>query len=455
MSGHDFFSDALVRAAAPHGAWVAEQLDAFNAFMPIGEWRVNLDERVYRQSGREIEVSVLGSFSTGDDTWLWGWANPSWRDPAVASAAAALRAIGDRDGIPEFRRELVDLSRFADPRMAAETLAYAAMGLLGSAGYIGVTANPTGRLYMLTDDRRIPRARPDAITLPRVLITGAGFLPVPAEDVVRGYLAHHGLPCRRTENPQGTALGAELADGDIVAIDIDPQGRITRVGVTAAPRTVPSRAWWRAAGAGLVRVLEQDGTFTAFVAANPYRDHDLDERVLYCGTFDIRVRVLGALDASGTHWTWDADTRAHLTEHPALANAPEAAAAIDLSGCAAPDAAARLLSHGAAGLLGGGCCVDLLDEHGTVFVTVDDPRVPPATTATAAAEALRGAADVVAALVAEPKRAEVVTALAEDFLGTRGRVERDEVSGEVVLRVAELTVRVGTSGAVRVDASAA
>ncbi|NUU25981.1 MAG: hypothetical protein HOV68_31460, partial [Streptomycetaceae bacterium] len=104
MTGNDFFSDAFVRAAAPLGAWVGEQLDTFNAYMPMGEWNVNLLDRKYRQSGRELTVSVLGSYALEDQTWLWGWANqsPSWKDSGVTAAAEAIRAIGERDGIPEF-----------------------------------------------------------------------------------------------------------------------------------------------------------------------------------------------------------------------------------------------------------------------------------------------------------------------------------------------------------------
>ncbi|HSA50658.1 MAG TPA: hypothetical protein VLH10_11195, partial [Yinghuangia sp.] len=299
-----------------------------------------------------------------------------------------------------------------------------------------------------------PRAHPDAITLPRVLMTGAGFLPVSAETVVTGYLAHHGLACLRTGTPQGATLSAELADGDTVTVDIDTHDRIARVGVTAAPRTVPSRAWWLAAGAGLAQVLEQDGEFTAFIEANPYSNHDLAAKVLHCGSFGIRIRVLGSLDASGTRWVWDPDTHAHLSRLPALANAPETGPEIDLSACPDPTAAVKLLSHGAAGLLAGGCCVDLPDDDGrAVYVTVDDPRVPRATAATAMAEALRGAAEVVTALVSEPQRAAVITRLTEEYLAAHGSATREDTAEGTVFRAEKLTVTVDGSGATRVDAN--
>ncbi|WP_436771654.1 DUF6882 domain-containing protein [Yinghuangia sp. YIM S09857] len=440
-TGHDFFSDAFVRAAGPHGAWVGEQLEAFNAFMPMGEWSVNLNDRVYRQSGREVAVSVLGSFSTGDDSWLWGWANPSWGDPEVTSAARALRAIGERDGIPEFTTDLVHLSGFADPRMAAETIAFAAMGLLGSDGYIGVTANATGRLYMVVDDKQVPRAKPDAITLPRMLVTGAGFLPVPHEAVVAGYFTHHGLATRRV----GDGVQATLDSGDPVHVDFDEHGRISQVRVSAAPRSVPSGAWWHVAGPGVAQALEQDGEFTGFITEFPYEGHDLTRRVLTCGPHEVRVRVLGTVDPASNRWTWDADTHARLSALPGLAQAPEAEREVDLSACEDTDAVLTLLSHGAAGLLGGGCVVDFADERGhNAYVCVDDPVVPRATSPDAVAQAVRGASEVAARLLPAPRRTAVATALTESYLSARGTVTRRDTPEATALesQVANATVKV-------------
>lgn len=438
MTGNDFFSDVFVRAVAPHGAWVCEQLEAFNAYLPMGDWTVNLTERIFRQSGREVSVSVLGSFATDDNSWLWGWANPQWAGSPAVAAADAVRAAGDRDGIPEFTTQMVDLSGFADPRMAAETLALGAMALLGARGYIGVSANATGRLYMVVadDDKLVPQAEPDAITLPRMLMTGAGLLPGPHEPVVAGYFAHHGLEYERTAD----AIQAHLAGGDAVTVEFDDLGRIGKVGVSATSRSVPSGAWWHVAGPGVAQALEQDAAFTDFLNQFPYQGHDLTASTVRCGQHDIRVRVLGSTDAARTRWTWNSDTHALLTARPGLGQAPEAAADVDLGGCPDVAAALTLISHGAAGLLGGGCCVDLPGDGGaTVYVCVDDPQVPRAASASAVAEAVRGAADVVARLVAEPQRAVITTALTERYLTERagavsveGQTLRAEVDGQAL-----------------------
>ena len=45
--------------AEPHAAWGMRQIEEFNEFLPIGPWTVNLDERRYRQSGRELRIFRL------------------------------------------------------------------------------------------------------------------------------------------------------------------------------------------------------------------------------------------------------------------------------------------------------------------------------------------------------------------------------------------------------------
>lgn len=221
------FSDAFLRMTERHAAWGAQQLEVFNEYMPAGPWTADLDRRVYRQADRDLRISVLGSFDTTESSWLWGWANPGFGGTPVVGAADGIRRLGEAHGIPEFGVDLVDLSGFDDPRFAVETLAFGAMGALGAAGYIGVQASPEGRLYMVPDDPRVPRAVPDGITLPRVLLTGAGLLAgSSARAVVNGYFDHHGLT-RRQETAD--RIGAELSGGATAEVLFDDRGRIVSV----------------------------------------------------------------------------------------------------------------------------------------------------------------------------------------------------------------------------------
>lgn len=226
------FSDPFVRLTEQHAAWGAEQLERFNEFMPMGEWSADLDQCLYRQSGRELRISLLGTFDVNEQSWLWAWANPGFAGSPVVAAAEQLRDHGHAHGLPEFTEELVPLAMHDDPRRAAETLAFTAMGVLGATGYIGVQASADGRAYMVADDPQVPRAEPDAIALPRVLLTGAGLVGGSARRVVAGYFGHHDLPQRHAED----RLSAGLPDGGTIEVLFDDLDRIASVHVnTGAP----------------------------------------------------------------------------------------------------------------------------------------------------------------------------------------------------------------------------
>ena len=215
--------------AEPHAAWGMRQVEEFNEFLPAGPWNVNLDERVFRQSGRELRISVLGSYDTAEASWLWGWANPGFGRLPVVAAAEALRGFGQEHGIPEFAEEMVDLSGFPDPRYAAEMLAFGAMGVLRADGYIGVQANETGRLYMVPDDPQVPVAGPDPIALPRLLTTGGQFFGRSPFEMVAGYFHHFGLSWWQGD---GTVY-ADMPGGGSVSVSFDELGRVAGVSVQA------------------------------------------------------------------------------------------------------------------------------------------------------------------------------------------------------------------------------
>ncbi|WP_329391620.1 DUF6882 domain-containing protein [Streptomyces sp. NBC_01716] len=226
MNATTSFSDPFLRLTERHAAWGAQQLEAFTEFMPAGPWTADLDQRLYRQAGRDLRISVLGSFDISEESWLWGWANPGFGRSPVVGAANGIRRLGEAHGIPEFTTDLVDLSAFEDPGFAVETLAFGAMGALGAAGYLGVQASPEGRLYMVPDDPQVPRAVPDGITLPRVLLTGANLLAgSSARTVVSGYFGHHGL----TQRQEADRVSADLPGGATAHVLFDNVGRIASI----------------------------------------------------------------------------------------------------------------------------------------------------------------------------------------------------------------------------------
>ncbi|MCX4545634.1 DUF6882 domain-containing protein [Streptomyces sp. NBC_01565] len=222
------FSDAFLLEAERHAAWGAEQLEALTAFLPEGPWTADLPACLYRQGDLELRVAVLGTYDTDERSWMWGWANPGLSGTEVVALTGAVERYGRSHGITEFTEEALDLSGFADPRRAAEMLAFAGMGVAGAPGYFGLEAGPGTRVYFLPDDPRVPGAALDPVALPRTLVTGAGLIGRSARRVVTGYFDHHGVPRRE----DGDRVTAELAGGSAAEIDFDAEGRIAAVRMT-------------------------------------------------------------------------------------------------------------------------------------------------------------------------------------------------------------------------------
>ncbi|WP_329387758.1 hypothetical protein OG625_31545 [Streptomyces sp. NBC_01351] len=225
------FSEEFLSETEHHAAWGAAQLETLTSFLPEGPWTADLEACLYRQGDLTLRVSVLGTYDTDEQSWMWGWANPGLRGTEAVALASAVERYGRARGIAEFTAETLDLSGFPDPRFAAETLAFAGMGVAETPGYIGVEAGPGTRVYFLPDDPQVPRAPLDPITLPRTLITGASLLGHAPRHVVTGYFDHHGVPVHEA----GDRITAELPEGVPVRIAFDALGRIAEVSLAGRP----------------------------------------------------------------------------------------------------------------------------------------------------------------------------------------------------------------------------
>ncbi|AOR30118.1 hypothetical protein BFF78_02650 [Streptomyces fodineus] len=225
------FSDAFLLEAERHAAWGAAQLETLTAFLPEAPWTAELSSCLYRQGDLALRVAVLGTYDMAEQSWMWGWANPGLQGTEVVAATGAIERYGRAGGIAELSAEVLHLSGFADPRRAAEMLAFTGMGVAGAPGYIGVPAGGDTRVYFLPDDPQVPRAGVDPVTLPRTLLTAAGLIGRSARHVVAGYFDHHGLPQRS----EAGRIVADLPGGSAVEVDFDTAGRIAGVGVEVLP----------------------------------------------------------------------------------------------------------------------------------------------------------------------------------------------------------------------------
>ena len=220
-----------------YGAWVAaaaiQQQDLFNDVVGTDSLAANLDARTLTgERGVLTGVSLLGSFSHLDNTWLWGWANPGFGPDAPGVVATRpIRDFGDRHGITEFTAESPDLNGFPDPSQAAITLAITAGSVLSGRGVWSTAINDgRGHVYLHVADEQLPQAGFDAIATPRLLMTAASVFPSDHRQVVRGYLQHFGL--QYDESPD--AIRGTAPDGSTVVASFDAQGRIGNVTVEPA-----------------------------------------------------------------------------------------------------------------------------------------------------------------------------------------------------------------------------
>ncbi|MFF7452568.1 MULTISPECIES: DUF6882 domain-containing protein [unclassified Streptomyces] len=228
------FSDRLLTLARPNLAWVCEQLDLFDSLVPAGVVSYDRDDPSVTRSGITLRAHVVGTYAL-DGTWMWGWANESYRDSVIAVRSRELRELGEQAGVPELTEPMPDLNHFPDPRLAADHLLLMCMGLLDARGAVICAVNERGRLFMVVDDPAVPRARPRVARLSAALRNGAAVLPGPAAKPVQGWFARHGIdPVYGPGRVEGVIDG-----GDRVAVTLDGE-EVTGVEVTGPDGKAPA-----------------------------------------------------------------------------------------------------------------------------------------------------------------------------------------------------------------------
>lgn len=162
------------------------------SLVPAGVVSFDRDEPSVTRSGITLRAHVVGTYAL-DGTWMWAWANESYRDSAIAVRSRELRELGERAGVPELTEPMPDLNHFPGPRLAADHLPLMCMGLLDARGGVICAVNERGRLFLVVDDPAVPRAEPRVPRLTTALRNGAALLPGPALKPVQGWFARHGI----------------------------------------------------------------------------------------------------------------------------------------------------------------------------------------------------------------------------------------------------------------------
>lgn len=257
--GLDAYSPQFEAFASERSAAAIHRQEVLQAALGGDGVQSNMDERTLTTGGRTYHgVTLLGSFSHLDKSWLWSWDNQHFgADHPAIEPLRAVREHGRLHDLPELTIGRLNLSGFPDPHQAASTLAIAAAALLGGNGVHSCGVNDgKGSSYFHLDDPRLPAAGYDAFTAQRVLMTAIEAFPSDPRRVVRGFLAHHGFEIE--ESPD--VIEGRFPDGQRLAVAFTSDGLVKAISTESpviapdAPRLQhPADAPWHRPAARLAR----------------------------------------------------------------------------------------------------------------------------------------------------------------------------------------------------------
>lgn len=186
------------------------------------DWHFDLDGGVlYFADQQHWRVQLLGTESEASNTWLWAWANTESNIPAhLLVASLALKAYGERHGIPELTTPELTLDR-VDPH----TLALLASGVCDANAYYRCPYEG-GALYVLIMDENFPTCPdPPLRRVATVFPQAIASLDIPDhEAALCGYLDHYGLDHEHTDNQ----IVVRGEDGQpLLTATFDDQKRLT------------------------------------------------------------------------------------------------------------------------------------------------------------------------------------------------------------------------------------
>ncbi len=446
MTLPDTFSDELLKQARPNLAWTVEQIDLFDRLVPRGPTRFDLEVPMVGRSGVALSGQLVASHAA-DGTWLWAWANNGIADTPGTAAALELRAIGERQGIPELTTPLLDLSGFPDARSAADHLLLICVGLLDGRGAAVTAVNERGWAFLVVDDPTVPRAEPRPERLAHALRYGSALLPGAGPKAVQGWFARHDV---EPEYGPGTVAGT-LPDGDRVTVWLGDGGAVVNVEVSGPDGGVPlsasapeqrlidprpdPRSLHRLFPAELLPVVTREiafslrdtrgmveyaGEYLAFDGRAPWWDAEAGLLMFPGGA--LACRPLGRYSPEELWFEWapgTEDVREALRRAAGLPDGvdlPELADRLDLRPYAAPESVAVALARTGARVSG-----RVFTSVGDRFLAVEDPRLPaPAVNPEVAAEEVRAGASWLRGLTPPEDRPRVMREAAVAYFERAG-----------------------------------
>lgn len=458
-----YFSDAFLALAAPHAAWALERNDRFRRFLD-GKWlKTEIPQGRIRLDDGTVPAGLLASYAE-DFTLKWGWSFGHAPGDPEAVHAHRLHEIALAHDVPELTGELVDLSRFPDPRLASTRLSVVALGLLGAGGLLRSMSGGRAQQFFVCDDPGFdasdtdgPGGVPEPQHVAAWLGEGAALLKneASASALVRGYAERHGLPVRETpcglklELPGGDSVSAEIDDadrlGDVVLHTVASRAPETRPlmsqvyeldsdvphPVELLKRTAPSVLANLAARTAQCEAVEDAAARTGRGGSvRPYFDRE-SGKLRLGGVLDLAACETGGFDSSGTAFTWADHDEAGTEWFRSLARehgAPHLAEDTVRFDADSPRWrwAAGFLQHAALPPDEARGVWKVPVPGGEVCVAVTDPAAPWMPSPRGLGEAVLAAASMVQPLVPRGHRYRVMRAMVYGFFARAG-MARDHV----------------------------
>lgn len=217
------------------GTSFSKQL-AFADVIGKRNWNVNLDEGLIRfGSDQSYTIQLLGSQSSGDNSWMWAWANEAMNLPTtLTKASLAMREVGQKEGIDELSQPTF-ASEFAD----GHTLSMIASGMNRESCYYRGPYGGGAAFFLIMNPPQIVSAPAETARVLRVI-----------PQVISTWSLEHGLMAEsflRSQNFDWERNGNEAIatrDGDRVQINFDDQGRISGLSGKLEGKA-PRKPWWK------------------------------------------------------------------------------------------------------------------------------------------------------------------------------------------------------------------
>lgn len=216
-----------------HAASSLDKQLALGDMLGDHEWHVDMDSgRITFTTGRLLSkkrqtyaVQVLGTESEVSNTWLWGWANQQTPVPApLLHAANRLKAVGAKEGVPEFTQPQVALDA-----VSGHHFAMIASGLLGAHCYYRGPYE-SGAVFLLIRDPSFPKPAVEPLArIPTIFPQLVSSMEI--ADHRRCFLAYLGY-YKLNITEEGSTVTARAPSGRLTA-HFDAERRLVGLNVEA------------------------------------------------------------------------------------------------------------------------------------------------------------------------------------------------------------------------------